>query len=157
MRVQRLLVRIYTSWMSRWVPVVALSAIVSIVASGCKGNDDDEDAREHRKHRVAAGGAGSTSGGGVSLSCPFGLCGGGSSESGPAHVCERMNEMMTTETGKHAPIDDKALAQCVAQLEKMQRDTPKEYGKMERCADTATDMKSLIACMTAMYLDGGVP
>jgi hypothetical protein len=145
--------------MSSWSRIVALSAIAALVVCACRNKDDDEDEREHRKHRVNAGAVGTGSGGGVSFGCPFGLCSGGLDGAGPEHLCQRMSEIMAKETGpmKTPPPSAKDLAQCVAQMETMQKSQPREYAMMEKCMETAADMSALVQCMTKMYLDGGVP
>jgi hypothetical protein len=149
-----------TAHLSLTSRVVALSAIVIALASACRAKDDDEDPREHRKRRINAGATGNGSSGGVTLSCPFGLCSGGlSGAGGPEHVCQRMVEITSKETGtfKAPPPTKEVLEQCVTQMEKMRTDQPKQYAVMERCVDTAADMSALVTCMTQMYLDGGVP
>ena len=146
--------------MSPWSRVVALSAIALIVACRNLSGSDDEDPREHRKRRINAGAVGTGSGGGVTLTCPFGLCsGGGASGGGPERVCQRMSEIMAKPGGMPVapPPTKQDLEQCVAQLEKMRTDRPKEYAVMEGCIETAADMSALVTCMTKMYLDGGIP
>jgi hypothetical protein len=140
--------------------LVALSAIFALVVCGCRNKEDDEDPREHRKQRVNAGATGTSSGGGVSFGCPFGLCGGGLGGSDdPEHVCKRMVEIMSKGGGgmKIPTPSEKDLEQCVKQMETMRTSQPKEYAMMAKCADTAADASALVQCMTQMYLDGGVP